>query len=537
MIHHFPEEIVWDWSTPFTDPFRYAPHKLVSEAAELTMKHIRNIDSDSMFAEGKMIGVLVVKSDEGIGYICAFSGNIDGKGSINGFVPPIFDLTIPGCYFKVKEMEITKINDEIASLESSPELQSLESAELKARAGMAEDIERQKARMALLKHKRDEIRCENSDPSGISNLIKESQYEKAELKRIRNRWMHTIEEITSERDRIASVISDLKEKRKTMSDELQKWIFKQYIVYNSSGEGRSIYDIFSDSGVIPPGGTGDCAAPKLLNYAFTHGLTPLAMGEFWYGESPETAVRTHGHFYPSCTSKCGPLLKYMLSGMSIQKEEPLTEKPEIIDVDEQVIIVAKPSGMPSVPGLDGKESLLENLRKTYPDAEAVHRLDMDTSGIMIFARDAISAKELRRQFEEHTITKSYLARLSPAAEGRMLHKDDRGRIVIPLGPDYDERPRQKVDNRYGKEAITDYHVIEIRDDGLIEIMFHPETGRTHQLRVHSAHITGLGHPIEGDMLYGGQVAERLSLHAYEISFIHPSSGKSVTYSSGLKCYK
>ena len=131
-------------------------------------------------------------------------------------------------------------------------------------------------------------------------------------------------------------IDTLRKCRAEMSDGLQKWIFRQYVVHNAAGEERSIYDIFDMEYLIPPGGTGECAAPKLLEYAYRHGLKPVAMGEFWYGTSPETAVRTHGHFYPSCTSKCGPLLGYMLQGMELMKLEEIHGTPSVIYEDKDI---------------------------------------------------------------------------------------------------------------------------------------------------------------------------------------------------------
>ena len=259
------------------------------------------------------------------------------------------------------------------------------------------------------------------------------------------------------------------------------------------------------------------------------------MGEFWYGRSPETAVRTHGHFYPSCTSKCGPLLGFMLKGLNIHKEGLQKGiSPVIIHEDESLIVVEKPAGMPSVPGLDGRPSLQEWLGERHGEIHAVHRLDMDTSGVMLFAKTQAAATDLRRQFEEHSVRKTYLARLSACI--KQLSKGDKGAIYLPLSPDYDERPRQKVDPKQGKPAITEYEVADINEDGTIDIVFNPITGRTHQLRVHSAHTLGLGCPIVGDMLYGGDISTRLHLHAYKIKFRHPSDGKSVCYTGNSKIF-
>jgi tRNA pseudouridine32 synthase/23S rRNA pseudouridine746 synthase len=320
-----------------------------------------------------------------------------------------------------------------------------------------------------------------------------------------------------------------------MSESLQDWIFRQYIVHNASGESASISDLFSDCGLVPPGGTGECAAPKLLEYAYRNNIQPLAMGEFWYGRSPQTAVRTHGHFYPSCTSKCGPLLGYMMKGLEcIETSGRLHAQPAVIYQDRDIIVAEKPSGMPSVPGLDGRESLQEWIGDCIP----VHRLDMDTSGVIIFARNEQAAVNLRRQFEEHSIRKTYIAR---ASGNSTIPLRTSGTIDLPLSPDYDERPRQKVDFQQGKEAHTDYKVADINPDGTLDLLLYPHTGRTHQLRVHCAHNLGLGLPILGDRLYGSasvtsNADTRLHLHALSITFRHPATEEVLTFSSDTLRY-
>ena len=538
MIHRFPEDFIPDEPCGLDNPFRYAPHPSVKEAAGLVMQRL---DEDaalaSDFAEGKMLGVLVVKDGSGdLGYLAAFSGNVGGRSVIDGFVPPIYDLQDPCGEFKKGEAEITEINKTITRLSSSEDLHTLKAELIDAERNRDTELDAARTKISEAKKRREQIRQTCSDASVLEDLIKESQFEKAELKRLKVFWETRISDIRSQITQITEEIEELKSKRASMSEELQDWIFRQYIVHNSLGEESSILDIFAAAGTVPPGGTGECAAPKLLEYAYRNGLQPLAMGEFWYGQSPQTAVRTHGHFYPSCTSKCGPLLGYMLSGIEFPTD-PIHAEPAVIYEDEHMLAVAKPSGMPSVPGLDGKASLLESLSSAMGPLEPVHRLDMDTSGVMLFARNDAAATSLRAQFQEHTIKKVYHARLSPAAEGTALKAGDTGIIEIPLSPDYDERPRQKADSAQGKVSLTAYEVSEVLPDGSIEIVYHPHTGRTHQLRVHSAHICGLGHPIAGDMLYGGNHAERLCLHAFSIRFRHPASGDKMTISSHINHYR
>ena len=608
----------------FTDPFRYVPHPLVTKAAGIVMQRISRIEEclREGFEEGKMMGVLIVKvptdfssftdwidEEKRIGFLCAFSGSVSGRGVIEGFVPPIFDLCAPGGYYRSREAEISALNKRIHDMEESSLLAELRE-ELNAAEGTRDDeIGLLKARMAVSKRERDEARCELSDPSRLAELVRESQFEKAELHRLKVGWNEKISGIREQIQMHADEIETMKNKRSQMSDSLQKWIFGQYVVHNASGEVSTIWDVFAGQGLVPPGGTGDCAAPKLLNHAFINGFEPLAMGEFWYGKPSDTAVRVHGHFYPSCTSKCGPLLKFMMTGLLLKSGPPFRNslkeqhlevqgndgaEPVVIYEDEWIVVVVKPAGMPSVPGLDGRRSVLEWLnsdeRRSIFDQpvtyEAVHRLDMDTSGIMVFAKSAEAAVNLRRQFEMHNVRKTYMARLAPETcitdcgfrqpEAVLPLKDgEKGRIEIPLSPDYDERPRQKADKAHGKAALTEYEVLSVNNDGTSDVLFHPITGRTHQLRVHSAHPLGLGRPILGDLLYGGysiysgqtawqeaeqeteqeteqeaeqandidsrcimhaSEARRLHLHAFSITFRHPASGEELSFSSRVHCY-
>ena len=323
------------------------------------------------------------------------------------------------------------------------------------------------------------------------------------------------------------------------SQRLQRWLFEHYVVLNGRGEARSIYEIFADRGIVPPGGTGDCAAPKLLQYAFRNGLKPLAIGEFWYGRPPQKEVRRPGCFYPACTGKCSPLLGYMLQGVEVEPN-PLEsdalwalDRPVIRYEDEALLVVEKPAGMLAVPGRTPRESLATWLEKAcgcaiYP----CHRLDMDTSGLMVFAKSVDAQSALQQQFEHREVTKAYLARLTP---GRPI-APAKGTISLPLHLDYYDRPRQMVDPVEGKPAVTGYELLEEAADGTALVRLMPHTGRTHQLRVHCAHEEGLGRPIVGDRLYGGtkaggNLSHRLMLHAAYLSFRHPLSAARMTFRS------
>lgn len=556
---------------PFTNPFRYAPHPLVKKAAAEVMDRLaKRIKED----DGKMLGVLVCQPADNssieqishlhkldcnspeklLYYLAAFSGTVhDDNGcvtaTVEGFVPPIIDLTDPEGYFKRKEAEISQINKQFAQLSSSTRLQELQSSLTEAQEKRDVEIHDMQTRISFSKMRRDEIRSETADSNVLDELIKESQFQKAELKRIKDKWKLAISEIDSKIQEVQNKITELKTLRARMSDDLQKWIFENALVHNALGESTTIWGLFQNQGLTPPGGTGDCAAPKLLEYAYKNGLRPLAMGEFWYGKSPETAVRTHGHFYPSCTSKCGPLLGFMTMGLNVQEDIKITsQSPIIIHEDESIIIVEKPSGMPSVPGLDGRPSLeewLSNHADHRREVIAVHRLDMDTSGVMVFAKTRDAEIDLKKQFEEHTVRKTYIARLTgrPPQSADLKSPEPQGirhdSIDLPLSADYDERPRQKVDFKQGKPAYTEYEIVKENPDGTADILLHPHTGRTHQLRVHCAHTLGLARPIVGDLLYGGHSAynkegrnvNRLCLHALSINFLHPVSNSPMEFIS------
>ena len=327
------------------------------------------------------------------------------------------------------------------------------------------------------------------------------------------------------------------------SRQLQDWLFSKYIVCNGLGERRSILDIFAERGLVPPAGTGDCAAPKLLHYALSHGLKPIAWGEFWYGASPSREIRRSGAFYPACTGKCGPLLSWMMQGLEVEPN-PLESDahwhladPVVRYEDDSIVVAEKPAGMLAVPGrplpgVSPRQSLQDWLgRYCGSPVYSCHRLDMDTSGLMVFAKTPEAQAALQRQFEEREVSKAYLAELPPDEGARPLEPGSRDKIVLPIAPDWYDRPRQQVDPEGGKSAVTEYEVLRVAPDGKVSVRLIPYTGRTHQLRVHCAHPDGLGRPILGDRLYGGDPAPRLMLHAAHLSFRHPSDSRRMTFDS------
>lgn len=315
------------------------------------------------------------------------------------------------------------------------------------------------------------------------------------------------------------------------SAQLQDWLFSQYKVLNAKGESRDIKSIFADIGLIAPGGTGECAAPKLLQYAYSHGMHPIAIGEFWYGLPKGGQVRQQGRFYPACTGKCGPLLTFMMQGLDVEPNpldrDFLYSEPRVIFSDDDIVVSSKPSGMLSVPGKSGRRSMMDWLTEQFGPIFSCHRLDMDTSGIMVFARTLEAKADLDRQFASGEVQKTYRARLEA---GRVpFRRKSKGTIALPLAADYYDRPRQIVDRAHGKQAITEYEVRSVFPDSEVDIVFRPHTGRTHQLRVHAAHPDGLGQPIKGDRLYGSRFGGRLFLHAETLKFRHPSTWKTICF--------
>ena len=524
------EAAVMELPQRFTCPFMYEPHSLALMAVAHVQRYVasRTDWADEMGA-GKMLGVLVARDGAGqLGFLAAFSGNLAGSVRHDFFVPPVYDLLDPQGEFKRGEAQITAINREVERLEHSPELIALQRRETVEKQKMADEIGEFKALMARHKHERDERR-QASDLSADEReaLLDQSRYEKAELKRIRRRYETELMNISDEIDGFRRRIGDLKASRKAMSETLQERIFRLFVVSNARGERRDLVDVFKPLGTLPPAGAGECCAPRLLNYAFNNNLHPVCMAEFWWGASPVGEVRHHGHFYPACRSKCKPILDFMLQGLDVE-ENPLevaaASKPlDVTYNDRWLAVLNKPSGMLTVPGKALEDSLYSRFRAAFPEAAGpivVHRLDQETSGLVIFAKDKAVHKALQQQFEAHTIRKCYVALVDGSVS------QDEGLIDLPLRPDVDDRPRQRVDYEHGKPAVTHYRVLERKPD-VTRLALEPLTGRTHQLRVHCSHPQGLNCPIVGDRLYG-KSSTRLMLHAQSITFVHPVTGKQLT---------
>ncbi|MCQ2288685.1 MAG: pseudouridine synthase [Muribaculaceae bacterium] len=515
----------------FTFPFHYTPHPLCVEAAREVQEYVAgHSEWADELALGKMLGVLVVQAPDSPQpqFLAAFSGNVAGSNDLPYFVPAVYDLLNPEGEFKQGEAAITSINHRIAAMMQSPSLvkarEQLATATQRGRMCI-EDFKRE---MADAKARRDAMRDAGElSAEDSERLLNESRYMKAELKRLRQR---VEADVAASRKGVAELedeIATLKSQRKTMSEALQERIFRLFVVENALGERCDLTDIFAAAeGKLPPSGSGECCAPKLLHYAYTHGFKPLCMAEFWWGESPQGEVRHHGHYYPACRSKCKPILDYMLQGLEV--EENVLARPvssddlEVVYDDQWLTVVNKPSGMLSVPGKLLDDSAQTRFQRLYPLASGpivVHRLDQETSGLLVFAKDKDTHKALQEQFACRAISKTYIAVLDGVVA------EDAGVIELPLRPDVDDRPRQMVDPVHGKNAVTSYKVLE-RKDGRTLIEFRPHTGRTHQLRVHASHPQGLNAPIVGDVLYGTS-SSRLMLHAGALAFLHPHTGELV----------
>ncbi len=526
----------------FTYPFYYEPHELSLIAAKELQNHLltqnnwshdfgidHHVEGTNI---GKMFGVLVVQNNQNeIGYLCAFSGKLAGTNILPGFVPPIYDLLDENGFFKPEEDQISLINQKISELESSETLKQLNLSY----SDNIEIAERElstfrtfmKVEKNIRKEKRNKLEDKLSpqDFENLKELLKqESLKQQYDFKQLKKHWENKIQKSKKELDSFKLQITDFKEERKRRSAALQQRLFDQYQFLNYSKETMSVCDIFAPTNQkVPPAGAGDCAAPKLLQYAYQNDYKPIALAEFWWGQSPKSEIRKHGCFYPSCKSKCQPILGHMLKGLDVDKnpiKHPTINENEleIIYEDEVIIVVNKPNEFLSVPGKETEDSVYLRIKNKYPDATGpllVHRLDMSTSGLILIAKDKDIHKDLQRQFLERSVQKRYVALL----DGNII--ENSGYIELPLRVDLDDRPRQLVCYEYGKHAKTKYKVIE-RVDGKTRVHFFPITGRTHQLRVHSAHEKGLNTPIIGDDLYGIK-STRLHLHAEYLEFTHPQT--------------
>lgn len=534
MLHRFTTSIT-DIPLPerFTYPFCYTPHPLCILAAKEVQSYLtRQTAWKDELRQGKMFGVLIVQTEHGeTGYLAAFSGILAGKNLHPFFVPPVYDLLQPQGFFKIEEENISSINRNIRQLENDKAYAAL-SAELARTIQSAENIlATAKAQLKEAKTAREQRRKEKElNAQEEAELIRESQFQKAEYKRLERSWKARITTLQTQTEDWERRISALKSERKTRSAALQQKLFEQFGMLNYQGEVKNLCEIFGQTvHKTPPAGAGECAAPKLLQQAYLHGWKPIAMAEFWWGDSPKTEIRHHGHYYPACKGKCEPILQHMLQGLQVEENPMLkrmqvpSQNLEIVYEDPWLSVINKPAGMLSVPGKEDAVSVYSLMREQYPEADGpltVHRLDMATSGLMLIAKTKRVHQNLQAQFKNRLVRKRYVALL----EG--IVPKDKDTVDLPLCLNPLDRPRQMVHTEHGKPAITDYQVLERLDGKRTRIAFYPRTGRTHQLRIHAAHPLGLHCPIIGDELYG-EKADRLYLHAEYLEFTHPITGETV----------
>ncbi|MDE7380817.1 MAG: RluA family pseudouridine synthase [Muribaculaceae bacterium] len=533
------------------NPFDYSPSPncekafrfLLAKLELLTLsKRREDINLSHELREGKMLGVMIAEDKSGRRqFLFAFSGQLGAFGFLHPlFVPPVFDYLQPDGYFKSKERAISLINSEILSLEN--ESLPIAQKELDDVSGrLNSEVADFQRRCKESKAARDIIRKQGiSDPAITAKLINQSRFEKAELRRIKNKVKELLAPLNANLSEIRNKINVLKSQRRAGSEALQDWLFSNFSLLNARGESKTLSEIFADTpGGIPPSGAGECCAPKLLQEAYRQGLTPLEIAEYWYGKPKHGEIRRAGEFYPACRGKCLPILTWMLEGLQVcpplsssDSSSSAPAEPEIIFENDLFCVVNKPSGMLSVPGKVESLSVEEWLGNRYAGSRQVkmaHRLDRDTSGLLIATFTPEAYKTIQSLFARRMVKKRYVALLEGDYKAKGIPQS--GQIKLPLIPDIYDRPRQRIDHEHGKEAVTDFEFTGV-EDSRSRVLLYPHTGRTHQLRVHTAAIEGLALPIAGDKLYGsggGKNSERLLLHAQSIEFSFPPDGKHYSF--------
>lgn len=545
----------------FTFPFYYEPHPLCVIAAEELQQHLETqndwqhnfgLTGKLTGAIGKMFGVLLVQHSQGeVGYLSAFSGKLAEQNHWPRFVPPVFDMLAKDNFFHAENLQINQINAQLLVLENHPDIPRL-NAELVTKQTQAETqlaahrqvmIDGRQSRKAQRNQLAAQWAANPTDETLRENAVSEAKLsqesinEKNQLRDIKHYWDERINAVSQALSQLTDKRDALRQERKRLSAALQQKLFEQYRFLNIRGAEKSLNGIFNGTvELTPPAGSGECAAPKLLHYAFKHGLKPLAIAEFWWGAPPKSEIRQHKQFYPACLRKCQPILGHMLEGLVVDENPLLTNPAEgktlsILYQDDAMAIVNKPAEFLSVPGKEIEDSVYSRMRQTFPNATGpliVHRLDMSTSGLMVIALTKEAHKQLQKQFIQRTVTKRYVALLD-GIPAQVTDKQTTGHISLPLRGDLDDRPRQLVCHEFGKVAETDWELNHINGTAhQTRVYLSPKTGRTHQLRVHCAHTGGLNTPIVGDDLYGRR-ANRLHLHADLLCLEHPLSREQLRF--------
>jgi len=483
---------------------------------------------------GKMFGVLLVRGADGrVGALKAFSGQVGGTWTVPGFVPPVFDAKARQVLEPASDVAVKRLTSALEALASSPALQD-------ARANLAAfdaqlKSQRASAKAAQLAHQEERrlkrASLSDDDEAGRRALATESRREATFHRAQQTSWRIAREAAALPWSRLERRKRALERLRRIVSQQSMRQIHDTYVLESASGKRATVRELFGAG--EPPWGAGDCAAPKLVSYALRHGLTPLALAEFWWGPPPPSGARVEGMFFPACKEKCGPLLPFLLDGVAQAPRRTwrprIVAEDELVTVheDERVVVVAKPAGLLSVPARDEtvEDSVWARIRRRYPGARGpllVHRLDLDTSGLLLAALDEEAHRFLQARFLDRSVQKTYVAWLDGVLAA------DAGTVSLPLRVDLEQRPRQVVDAVHGREAVTDWRALE-RSGGRTRVALFPRTGRTHQLRVHAAHRSGLNAAIVGDRLYGTS-GPRLMLHAETLQFRHPD-GRELTFTT------
>ena len=522
----------------FNFPFNHIPNELSLIAASILKKELDSSPIQHDFdVQGKMFGVLMVKNTNGeLGFLKAFSGKLDQNEYPEGYVPPVFDLHDKNSFFKKEEKKIDLLTEEILALENATHYQNMKSELKEAVDELSVTIDRLKDRLIKSKTLRKEARrLKKKELSSVAyeefnqQLNEQSKQEQILFKKEKKALQMHLELLRQKFKKAEGLIEKKKRERKKLSAQIQAKIFEHYSFYNAKKEKKNLLALFENTAFgTPPSGSGECCAPRLLQYAYTYGLSPICFTEFWWGRSPESEIRIHQNHYPACRGKCGPILQHMLEGLEVDSDPLIpVEKINAVPVlyeDDLVIAVEKPANLLSVPGKEIEYSLTSIVKKQFPTIQGpglVHRLDYETSGIVLIGKTMDSYKALQKQFLSRAVQKKYVALLEHPIDSGL------GEIDLPLTLDIFNRPRQLVCFEKGKPALTKYRLINKKGT---RIEFFPVTGRTHQLRVHAAHQKGLNSPILGDSLYGNS-NERLFLHAASLVFRHPQTNEIIEVDS------
>ena len=530
----------------FTYPFCYSPDSLAKLASEQLQQMLTAQLANYFDRQGRMFGVLVVRDQKNqLGFLSAISGN----NADLPLTPALKEVLVPNIvegfenssHYVQQQQKINQLNLEIETLKHSQvfelanqvltselEASNFQISRLQQEIASKRQYRKQQRQTIAQARQRQEL-SEHDFKQHSIRLAGESVYYKNKLRQLKSYWQSRKQTAQQHFDKLKKQLNQLTKARKQLSTKLQKQIFKQYQLLNKDKKSADILEIFNRfADHSPPSGSGDCAAPKLLQFAFLHNLEPISMAEFWWGKQPKSEIRKHGHFYPSCQTKCKPILQHMLNGIPLDNN-PVLDNPaenillEIVYQDNDIVVVNKPSGLLSVPGKHISDSVCTRIKQQFSQHQItiVHRLDMSTSGLMVLSLNTRAHKNLQKQFNAKQVTKQYIADVVG------LITSDSGIIKLPLRGDINDRPRQLVCHQHGKYAETHWRVIA-REKHSTRLQLTPITGRTHQLRVHCAHPEGLNLPIVGDDLYG-TAARRLHLHAQQLEFTHPITKQALMF--------